>query len=107
MLGIPSREDRQDWYESFKPLLKDEESRQLFSMPAQYMFKDIPETNNVDDFVKWTVDHLDRHNIETALVGFNPDGTSEAAAKIFLEDLLLKRQQTRMAAWQKSDALRH
>ncbi|MEC9201907.1 MAG: amidohydrolase family protein [Pseudomonadota bacterium] len=83
MLGIPSREDRQDWYESFKPLLKDEESRQLFNMPAQYMFKDIPETNNVDDFVKWTVDHLDRHNIETALVGFNPDGTSEAATKNF------------------------
>ena len=47
------------------------------------MFKDIPETNNVDDFVKWTVDHLDLHNIETALVGFNPDGTSEAAAKKF------------------------
>ena len=83
MLGIPSREDRQDWYESFKPLLKDEESRQLFSMPAQYMFKDIPETNNVDDFLKWVVDHLDRHNIETALVGFNPDGTSEAATKNF------------------------
>jgi len=83
MLGIPSREDRQDWYESFKPLLKDEESRQLFSMPAQYMFKDIPETNNVDDFVKWTVENLDRHNIETALVGFNPDGTSEAATKNF------------------------
>ena len=81
MLGIPSQEDRQDWYESFKPLLKDEESRKMFSMPAQYMFKDIPETNNVDDFVKWTVEHLDRHNIETALVGFNPDGTSEAATK--------------------------
>lgn len=81
MLGIPTNADRQDWYESFKPLLKDEESRQMFKMPAQYMFKDIPETDDVSDFVKWTVGHMNKHNIETALVGFNDDDTSHAAAR--------------------------
>ena len=60
MLGIPSQEDRQDWYESFKPLLKDEESTKMFIMPAQYMCKDITETNSVDDFVEWSVGHLER-----------------------------------------------
>ena len=42
MLGIPETEDHSDWYENFKPLLKDEQSREMFKMPAQYMFKDIP-----------------------------------------------------------------
>ena len=30
MLGIPEDEDRSEWFESFKPLLKDEESRKMF-----------------------------------------------------------------------------
>ena len=35
MMGIPSQEDRSDWYDSFRPLLMDEQSRQMFKMPAQ------------------------------------------------------------------------
>ncbi|MEM9704734.1 MAG: amidohydrolase family protein [Pseudomonadota bacterium] len=76
MVGIPTNEDRSDWYDSFRPLLMDQESRDMFAMPAQYMFKDIPETADTDDFVAWTVDQLDRFNIEKALVGFNEDATS-------------------------------
>ena len=76
MLGIPETEDHSDWYENFKPLLKDEQSREMFKMPAQYMFKDIPETGKADDFVKWTVEQMDRFNIETALVGWNENATS-------------------------------
>ncbi len=79
MLGIPEAEDRSDWYESFKPLLKDEQSREMFKMPAQYMFKDIPETGEADDFVKWTVGQMDRFNIEYALVGWNDNDTSRRA----------------------------
>ncbi|WP_373490062.1 amidohydrolase family protein [Parasphingorhabdus sp.] len=79
MLGIPEAEDRSGWYESFKPLLKDEQSREMFKMPAQYMFKDIPETGKADDFVKWTVGQMDRFNIEYALVGWNDNDTSRRA----------------------------
>ncbi|MEW4467414.1 amidohydrolase family protein [Parasphingorhabdus sp. JC815] len=79
MLGIPEAEDKSEWYESFKPLLKDEQSREMFKMPAQYMFKDIPDTDNADDFVKWTVEQMDRFNIEYALVGWNDNDTSRRA----------------------------
>lgn len=77
MLGIPVHADRSGWYDSFRPLLNDQQSRDMFKMPAQYMFKDIPEaSSDVSDFVKWTVEQMDAHNIETALVGFNEDATS-------------------------------
>ncbi len=82
MLGIPTHADRSGWYDSFKPLLNDQQSRDMFKMPAQYMFKDIPEaSSNVSDFVKWTVDQMDKHNIEKAMVGFNDDDTSVKAAQ--------------------------
>jgi len=82
MLGIPTHADRSEWYASFRPLLNDQQSRDMFKMPAQYMFKDIPEASaDVSDFVGWTVEQLDKHNIEWAMVGFNEDDTSRQAAK--------------------------
>jgi uncharacterized protein len=63
MMGIPDTGDRSGWYESFRPLLKDAESRDAFKMPAQYMFKDIPDTgpgvSSPEDFVRWTVGQTD------------------------------------------------
>ena len=80
MLGIPTHADRSAWYDSFRPLLNDQQSRDMFKMPAQYMFKDIPEaSSDVSDFVGWTVEQLDKHNIEMAMVGFNEDDTSVKA----------------------------
>ena len=79
MMGIPVQEDRSEWYESFRPLLNDQESRDAFKMPAQYMFKDIPETGKVDDFVAWTVEQMDKFNIEKAMIGFTEDETSMKA----------------------------
>ena len=82
MLGIPTHADRSGWYDSFKPLLNDQQSRDMFKMPAQYMFKDIPEnTADVSDFVGWTIEQMDKHNIQRAMVGFNDDDTSKRAAK--------------------------
>lgn len=83
MLGIPEAEDRSDWFTNFRPLIKDEESLKQFSMPAQYMFKDIPQSGAVDDFVKWTVGQMDRFNIERALVGFSGSETACRAAEKF------------------------
>ena len=85
MLGIPTRSNRSDWYENFRPLLRDEESQRVFEMPAQYMFKDIPETGDPEDFVSWTVDQMDKFNIEKAMVGFNDDETSRQAASAYAD----------------------
>ncbi|HET8611570.1 MAG TPA: amidohydrolase family protein [Sphingomonas sp.] len=79
MLGIPEAEDRSGWFEYFRPLLKDAQSRDQFAMPVQYMFKGIPETGKVDDFVAWTVEQMDRFNIDKALVGWNDNATSRRA----------------------------
>jgi len=82
MLGIPTHADRSEWYASFRPLLNDQQSRDMFKMPAQYMFKDIPEASaDVSNFVGWTIEQMDKHNIDKAMVGFNEDETSRQAAK--------------------------
>jgi len=83
MLGIPEAEDRGDWFTSFRPLIKDEETLKQFSMPAQYMFKDVPKTGHVDDFVSWTVAQMDRFNIERALIGWNENETSRRAKSLY------------------------
>ena len=79
MLGIPEAEDRADWFASFRPLIKDEETLRQFAMPAQYMFKDIPQSGRQDDYTAWVVAQMDRHGIARALVGWNDNDTSRRA----------------------------
>lgn len=81
MMGIPVSETNQEWYEAFKPLLMDEESRQMFKMPTQYMFRDIPKLDGLDDYLAFTVQQMDRHRIEVALVGFDDNSTTALAAQ--------------------------
>ena len=83
MLGIPEADDRSDWFAPFRPLIKDAQTLQQFAMPAQYMFKDIPQTSNVDDYVGWTVEQMDKFGIERALVGWNDNATSRRAKERF------------------------
>ena len=83
MLGIPEAEDRSDWFTAFRPLIKDAETLRQFSMPAQYMFKDVPQTGHADDYVKWTVEQMDKHGIAKALVGWNDNATSRRAKEMF------------------------
>ncbi len=70
MLGIPS-DQQERWYDFMKPQLLDEESRKMFSFPAEYMFKDVPRTGAKDDFTRYTIDQMDKHGIEKALIGFS------------------------------------
>lgn len=70
MLAVPG-DDNSQWYEFIKPLLMDEESRTMFKMPAQYMFKDIPDTGKKDDYIAYTVDLLDKFNIGSAMSGID------------------------------------
>ena len=80
MMAIPTGEDTSGWYDFFKPLLRDAESRQQFTMPAQYMFKDIPKTGGIDDKVAWMVGEMDRFNIARALIGFTEGSQTTVAA---------------------------
>lgn len=72
MLNIPG-EDQSKWYEFMKPLLLDEQSRSMFKMPAEYMFKNIPEIARQDDYVAFTVAEMDKYNIDRALIGVADD----------------------------------
>lgn len=71
-VGMPSR-NRKEVYKFLAPHLRDQESKD-FRFPAQYMFKDVPpDTDEGVDPVALLIDNLDRFNIETAMLGFNPD----------------------------------
>jgi len=69
MVGFPKR-DRREIYKFLDPHLKDKESKEEFTFPAQYMFKDIPADveDNVDP-VAVVLDNLDRFGVERAMVG--------------------------------------
>ena len=70
MLSVPGEHNSQ-WYEFMKPLLMDEESRNMFKMPAQYMFKDIPDSGKKEDYIAYTIEQMDKHNIERAMLGID------------------------------------
>ena len=81
MLELPS-DDRGSWYDSMKPLLMDEESREIFKMPAEYMFKGIPTVRSSDDYVGIALDEMDKHGIAKAMVSvsFGNDVGQRASA---------------------------
>lgn len=71
MLGIPMSKDHSEWYDFMKPLLLDEESKTMFTFPAEYMFKEVPHTGKQDDYIKYTIEQMDKHGIKKAMVGMN------------------------------------
>jgi hypothetical protein len=81
MLGIPG-EDQSEWYEFMQPLFLDEDSRRLFKMPAEYMFKNIPDVGPQDDFIAYTIAQMDKHNIERAMLGVREGGADDTREAI-------------------------
>ncbi len=72
MLAVPN-DDTSNYYDFIKPLLMDEQSRQMFKMPAQYMFKDVPKTGVQDDYIAYTLGKMDEFGIEKAMLGVDED----------------------------------
>ncbi len=68
MLNIPG-EDQRQWYEFMRPLLRDEESRSVFEMPAQYLFRNLPQVAHQEDYIAYTVAEMDRFGIARAMIG--------------------------------------
>ncbi|HXC52319.1 MAG TPA: amidohydrolase family protein [Candidatus Limnocylindrales bacterium] len=67
MLELPT-DDRGTWYDFMKPLLMDHESREMFKMPAEYMFKSIPTVRDSDDYIGIALDEMDKYGIEKAMI---------------------------------------
>ncbi|MCP4003641.1 MAG: amidohydrolase family protein [bacterium] len=67
MLSIPT-DDTRSWYEFMRPLLRDKESLQMFEMPAEYMFKNIPNYEPGADFVGLVLQEMDKYGIERAMI---------------------------------------
>ncbi|MFI5297026.1 MAG: amidohydrolase family protein [Polyangiales bacterium] len=84
MMQIPA-DDETKRYDFLKPLLLDKESREQFSFPAQYMFKDVPKTRKVDDYVGIVLDEMDRHGIDRAMIGVDHVGTDGSAQRALRE----------------------
>jgi predicted TIM-barrel fold metal-dependent hydrolase len=72
MLTIPD-ENFAKHYEFMKPMLKDEESLKNFKMPAEYMFKDIPQAGKQDDYIAYTLDKMDEVGVAKAMIGMAKD----------------------------------
>ena len=79
MLAVPN-DDTSNFYDFIRPLLMDEQSRQMFKMPAQYMFKDLPKVGKRDDYIAYTLEKMDEFNIEKAMLGVD-EGQYETQCK--------------------------
>ena len=87
MLSIPG-EDTSQWYNFIKPLLMDQESREMFKMPAQYMFKDIPKIDGEDDYAAYTIGKMDEFNIDKAMISYSDrslDAIKRFPGRFFLD----------------------
>ena len=69
MLGLP-KADRKSVYRFLDSHLRDQESKEEFSFPAQYMFKDLPEESDENvDTVALVVDLMDQYGVDIAMMG--------------------------------------
>jgi uncharacterized protein len=71
MIGFPMP-DRKKVYEFMAPALRDRESRESFTSPIEYMFKEIPDDAADGDTVADTFAEMDRHGVEIGLFGMSP-----------------------------------
>ena len=80
MLQIPG-DDQRGWYDFMRPLLLDTESRERMEMPAQYLFKNLPDVGPQTDYVAYTVAQMDKHGVTQAMIGVD-DGNAISADAI-------------------------
>ncbi len=81
MLGIPS-EDAKRSYDFMRPLFRDKQSLESFDFPVEYMFKDVPTFSSLGDRIKYTLEEMDKYNIERALIGVSlTDEVSQRALR--------------------------
>jgi predicted TIM-barrel fold metal-dependent hydrolase len=76
MIGMPATaaDRKREHYDKFASQILDKEAREQFSFPAQYMFKDVPDYESIDDPVALLLAEMDRFQIRYGMinVGTNP-----------------------------------
>ncbi len=76
MMGIPATtaERKSQHYDKFASQILDKEAREQFTFPAQYMFKDIPNYDDIDDPIELLITEMDRFKVSHGMinVGTNP-----------------------------------
>jgi predicted TIM-barrel fold metal-dependent hydrolase len=70
MFGLPDKKGFRGAYEALKVGYRDRESRE-FAFPAEYMFKDVPNIENIADPVAYTVEQMNKYNIERGVIPIN------------------------------------
>jgi len=82
MIGIPATaaQRKAQHYDSINAQVLDREAREQFTFPAQYMFKDVPSYEDVDDPVELLVAEMDRFNVRVGMlnVATNPEARRAA-----------------------------
>ena len=83
MIGVPAGADERKsrHYERINRQVLDREAREQFTFPAEYMFKDVPKYEDIDDPVELLVAEMDRFNIRTGMlnVATNPNARRAVA----------------------------
>lgn len=77
MLQIPGQDSR-SWYDFMLPMFMDEASRQYAKMPAEHLFRNVPDIADCDDYVAYTVDQMDEYGIASAMIGVSHETSREA-----------------------------
>ena len=77
MLQIPGGDNRA-WYDFMMPLFMDEKSRSYKKMPAEHLFRNVPDIGAHDDYVAYTVAKMDAFGIEKAMIGVSHDVSVDA-----------------------------
>jgi hypothetical protein len=83
MLGIPEG-SKKNWYGFLRAGLMDQESKDEFEFPAQYMFKEVPkDIDESKDPISTVLEEMDHFGIERAMVGvsFHRNTSIEAVEK--------------------------
>jgi predicted TIM-barrel fold metal-dependent hydrolase len=84
MIGFPQRDKMKEHYAFITRQTKDDQSKDEFQFPAEYMFKQVPEKDiDTDDPVAATLTEMDRCGVEMGLVGVGGEDTTgeEALAR--------------------------
>jgi predicted TIM-barrel fold metal-dependent hydrolase len=80
MLNVPGADTRA-WYDFMQPLFMDDESRNYSKMPAEYMFRNVPDIAAHDDYVAYTVAKMDAVGVHKAMVGLSDPLNLEAVRR--------------------------
>src|ERR1700694_1058541 len=73
MVGLPPGPGDTTCRASMAKRLKDDDSRRIYSFPAQYMFKELPKARFASDIPAAVLNEMDRWAIERAMVGVTLD----------------------------------